>query len=140
VPRLRQLRAGLLRDASEHAVNILQDAGFAASWRLPGVARGFRSCRVERPEDLDAAARPVLTEFFQASGWGANVVGGQAALALDSGDWAEAGPGGAGVMLLLVGNARGLPRPPLRAASGRHGSQVPQQGDALQVLSASPGR
>lgn len=95
---LRQLHASLLRDASEHAVNILQDAGFAAG---AGIYQAFCAwlpdhAGVARPEDLDAAQLgDVLTEFFQASGWGAVTVGpvGRAALALDSTDWAEAEPG-----------------------------------------------
>ena len=95
---LRQLHASLLRDASEHAVNILQDAGFAAG---AGVYQAFCAwlpdhAGVARPEDLDASQLDgVLTEFFQASGWGAVTVGpvGRAALALDSTDWAEAEPG-----------------------------------------------
>jgi len=95
---LRHLHTSLLRDASEHAITILQDAGFAAG---AGVYQAFCAwlpdhAGVARPEDLDAAQLDnVLTEFFQASGWGALTVGpvGRAALALDSADWAEAEPG-----------------------------------------------
>jgi len=95
---LRQLHASLLRDANAHAVDILQDAGFAAG---AGVYQAFsvwlpEHAGVARPEELDAAQlEGVLTEFFQASGWGALTVGrlGRAALALDSTDWAEAEPG-----------------------------------------------
>ena len=95
---LRQLHASLLRDASEHAVSILQDAGFAAG---VGVYQAFCAwlpdhAGVARPEDLDAMQLGgALTEFFQASGWGAVAVGpvGRAALALDSPDWAESEPG-----------------------------------------------
>ena len=95
---LRQLHAGLLRDAGDHAITILQDAGFAAG---AGVYEAFCAwlpahAGVARPEDLDAAHLDgVLTEFFQANGWGSVTVGplGRAALALDSSDWAEAEPG-----------------------------------------------
>lgn len=95
---LRQLHTSLLRDASDHAINILQDAGFAAG---AGVYQAFCAwlpdhAGVARPEDLDATQLGgVLTEFFQASGWGALTVGpvGAAALALDSAEWAEAEPG-----------------------------------------------
>lgn len=94
---LRHLHAGLLRDAGEQAITILQDAGFAAG---AGVYQAFCAwlpahAGVATPEDLDAAHLDgVLTEFFQASGWGSVTVGplGRAALALDSTDWAEAEP------------------------------------------------
>ena len=95
---LRQLHSSLLRDATDHAVNILQDAGFAAG---AGVYQAFTAwlpehAGVTRPEDLDAAQLgDVLAEFFQSSGWGALTMGpgGTAALALDSTTWAEAEPG-----------------------------------------------
>jgi predicted hydrocarbon binding protein len=95
---LRQLHAGLLRDAGEHAITILQDAGFAAG---AGLYQAFSAwlpahAGVARPEDLDADhLAGVLTEFFQATGWGSVTVGplGPAALALDTTDWAEAEPG-----------------------------------------------
>jgi hypothetical protein len=70
---LRQLHAGLLRDAGDHAITILQDAGFAAG---AGIYQAFCAwlpthAGVARPEDLDAAHLDgVLTEFFQANGWG----------------------------------------------------------------------
>ena len=95
---LRQLHRGLLRDAGEHAVTILQDAGFAAG---EGVYQAFCTwlpgeTGVPRPQELDAARlNEVLTGFFQVSGWGSISAGplGHAALALDSTDWAEAEPG-----------------------------------------------
>ena len=97
---LRQLHTSLLRDAGEHAITILQDAGFAAG---AGVYEAFCAwlpdhAGVARPEDLDAVQLDgVLTEFFQASGWGSVHVAplGRAALTLDSADWAEAEPGSA---------------------------------------------
>ena len=95
---LRQLHVSLVRDASEHAISILQDAGFAAG---AGVYQAFCAwlpdhAGVARPEDIDAThLDSVLTDFFQASGWGAVTVAplGAAALALDAVDWAEAEPG-----------------------------------------------
>jgi predicted hydrocarbon binding protein len=94
---LRQLRESLLRDAADHAVNILQEAGFAAG---AGVYQAFCAwlpgqTGVARPEDVDAAQlNDVLSAFFQASGWGALTVAALGpALTVDSGDWAEAEPG-----------------------------------------------
>ena len=95
---LRQLHESLLRDAADHAVNILQEAGFAAG---AGVYQAFRTwlpgeTGVAEPQDLEAARlNDVLSAFFQAIGWGSVRVGplGAAALAIDSSDWAEAEPG-----------------------------------------------
>ena len=97
---LRQLRQSLLRDAAHSAVAILQEVGFAAgegvyqtfcAW-LPGQAG------VAGPEQLDAAQMSeVLSAFFLSTGWGTVSLAplGNAALALDTGDWAEAEPGSA---------------------------------------------
>src|SRR6266704_1542903 len=54
---LRQLHESLLRDAADHAVNILQEAGFAAG---AGVYQAFRTwlpgeTGVAEPQDLEAA-------------------------------------------------------------------------------------
>src|SRR5437867_9621405 len=94
---LRQLREGLLRHAPDHAVNILQEAGFAAG---EGIYRAFQTwlpgqAGVTRPEESDAAQlNDVLSAFFQAAGWGAVTVAALGpALAVDSRDWAEAEPG-----------------------------------------------
>jgi len=94
---LRQLREGLLHHAPDHAVNILQQAGFAAG---EGIYRAFQTWLpgqggVARPEDLDAAQlNDVLSAFFQAAGWGAvRVAALGPALVVDSRDWAEAEPG-----------------------------------------------
>ncbi|HEX4601933.1 MAG TPA: V4R domain-containing protein [Gemmatimonadales bacterium] len=97
---LHQLHASLWRDAADHAVTILQEAGFAAG---EGVFQSFRAwlpgqTGVAEPEELDAAQLDeVLSAFFQAAGWGALTVAplGDAALVVDSGDWAEAEPGSA---------------------------------------------
>src|SRR5690349_24805023 len=95
---LRQLRVSLLRDASDHAVPILQGVGFAAG---EGVVDAFRAwlpgeTGVAQPGDLDAGRfNGVLRAFFRASGCGSMTVApiGNAALVVDSSDWAEAEPG-----------------------------------------------
>ncbi len=95
---LRQLHQSLLRDAADHAVTILQDAGFAAG---EGIYEAFRAwlpgqTGVAQPQELDAARlNDVLADFFRAMGWGSLTVGrlGGAALVIDSSDWAEAEPG-----------------------------------------------
>jgi predicted hydrocarbon binding protein len=95
---LRQLHASLAARAPEHAIAVLQEAGYAAgdatyrafaAW-LPGRAG------VERPEDLDAdLLGELLSEFFEASGWGtiAMTPVGASSLALDSANWSESDPG-----------------------------------------------
>jgi len=97
---LRQLHVSLLRDAPDVAVAILQEVGFAAgggvydafcAW-LPG------ETGVTRPDELDAGRlNDVLAAFFRAIGWGSMTIAqlGNAALAVDSSDWAEAEPGSA---------------------------------------------
>jgi len=97
---LRQLHVTLLRVAPDTAFSILQETGFAAgaglydafcAW-LPG------ETGVARPDDLDAGRlTTVLSAFFRATGWGPVSVGplGNAALVVDSSDWAEAEPGSA---------------------------------------------
>jgi predicted hydrocarbon binding protein len=97
---LRQLHASLLRDAADHAVTILQEAGCAAG---EGVFQAFCAwlpgqTGVARPDELDASElNQTLSAFFQAAGWGAIAVAplGHAALVVDSTDWAEAEPGSA---------------------------------------------
>jgi predicted hydrocarbon binding protein len=97
---VRQLHASLLRDAADHAVTILQEAGFAAG---EGVFQAFCAwlpgqMGVARPDELDASElNQVLSAFFQATGWGTVTVAplGHAALVVDSTDWAEAEPGSA---------------------------------------------
>ena len=96
---LRQLRDSLLRDAPDHAVTILQEAGFASG---EGVYRAFAAwlgahAGVADPQELDAVRLgEALSGFFEASGWGAVVVGALgASLVIDSADWVEAEPGSA---------------------------------------------
>lgn len=97
---LQQLHRSLLRDAADAAVPILQEVGFAAG---EGIYQAFcawlpRERGVPHPGDLDAGRlNDVLSAFFQALGWGAVSVApmGNAALVVDSVDWAEADPGSA---------------------------------------------
>jgi predicted hydrocarbon binding protein len=97
---LRQLHVTLLRDAPDVAIAILQEVGFAAGG---GVFDAFRAwlpgeTGVTRPDELDAGRlNDVLAAFFRAIGWGSMTIAqlGNAALAVDSSDWAEAEPGSA---------------------------------------------
>jgi predicted hydrocarbon binding protein len=97
---LQQLRRSLLRDAADAAIPILQEVGFAAG---EGIYQAFcawlpREGGVPHPGELDAGRlNDVLSAFFQAIGWGAVSVAplGNAALVVDSADWAEADPGSA---------------------------------------------
>ena len=97
---LRQLHDSLLRDAPDATIPILQEVGFAAG---AGVFQAFcvwlpAETGIARPDLLDAGRlNDVLSAFFQATGWGAVRVAplGNAALAVDSSDWAEAAPGSA---------------------------------------------
>lgn len=96
---LQQLRATLERDSGIQAASYLQEAGFAGGEQLYAayadwLASGYR---VDRPGALDAAhLGEVLSSFFTESGWGAVSVTplGDAVLALDSADWAEASDAG----------------------------------------------
>src|SRR5437667_12699506 len=80
---LRQLREGLLRHAPDHAVTILQQAGFAAG---EGVYRAFQTwlpgeAGVARPEDLAAAPlNDVLSAGFQPARWRADAVAAMSAV------------------------------------------------------------
>ena len=97
---LHQLHTILLRDAPDAALSILQETGFAAG---EGVYRAFCAwlpgeTGVARPDELDAGRlNDVLSAFFQHAGWGAVSVAplGNAALVVDSTEWAEADPGSA---------------------------------------------
>jgi predicted hydrocarbon binding protein len=88
---LRQLHASLAAHAPDQVVTILQEAGYAAG---EGLYNAFAA--VHNPTDLDADLLPAaLSEFFTSRGWGNVTITpvGTGALALDSGDWAEAEPG-----------------------------------------------
>src|SRR5207247_8121248 len=72
---LRQLHESLLRDAADHAVNILQEAGFAAG---AGVYQAFRTwlpgeTAAPEPQDLKPARlNAALWPSSQPSGWGSS--------------------------------------------------------------------
>jgi len=76
--------------APDHAIAILQEAGYAAGEGL------FRAFAAEHdPTDLDAGLlAETLAEFFTSGGWGTVTMSpvGTGALALDSSDWVEAEP------------------------------------------------
>src|SRR5258705_10914320 len=92
---LHQLRAALERDTGLQAASYLQEAGFAGGEELfAEFTAWLKTTRgVERPADLDAQyLSEVLSQFFTELGWGALTARplGQAVLALDSTEWAEA--------------------------------------------------
>lgn len=92
---LHQLRTSLERDTGVQAATYLQEAGFAGGEELFGVYSEWLSKNygVERPADLEAERLgDVLSRFFAETGWGSVTVTavGEAALAIDSTDWAEA--------------------------------------------------
>ncbi|HEU5170434.1 MAG TPA: V4R domain-containing protein [Gemmatimonadales bacterium] len=92
---LQQLRATLQRDAGLQAAGYLQEAGFAGGEALADAYRAWLAERhgVEHPRELDAAHfGTTLSQFLADLGWGTVTMTplGQAALALDSTDWAEA--------------------------------------------------
>ena len=92
---LRTLRAALERALGGHASSLLQETGYASG---PEVYQAFASwlqtrANVADPADLDATfLGQMMSEFFEATGWGKLVLEqlGDGALALDSADWAEA--------------------------------------------------
>jgi len=104
---LRALHVSLLTHTPEQAVTVLQEAGYGSG---EGLFQTFTAwlpagAGVDQPEDIDAAnLSDVLSEFFQAHGWGrvtvAPLPGG--ALALDSADWAESDPGTAEVPMCFL--------------------------------------
>jgi predicted hydrocarbon binding protein len=92
---IQQLRASLERDAGLQAATHLQEAGFAGGEELyNGFADWLRKEKnVDPPSDLDVQyLGEVLSEFFAEQGWGKLSVAplGDAVVALDSTDWAEA--------------------------------------------------
>jgi predicted hydrocarbon binding protein len=98
---IHQLRAALERDTGLQAASYLQEAGFAGGEELYAeFARWLVATHgVERPSDLDTQfLSEVLSEFFAEQGWGPLSAQrlGQAVLALDSTEWAEASEEGRG--------------------------------------------
>ena len=93
---LHQLRASLERDTGLNAASYLQEAGFAGGEELFQGFAGWleRTYHVSPPADLETAhMTEVLGRFFTETGWGELSVEplGDAVLALDSPEWAEAG-------------------------------------------------
>jgi predicted hydrocarbon binding protein len=92
---IHSLRASLERDAGIQAATHLQEAGFAGGEELyDAFARWLKAERnVDPPADLDVQfLSEALSDFFAEQGWGRLTVVplGDAVLALDSTDWAEA--------------------------------------------------
>jgi predicted hydrocarbon binding protein len=92
---IHQLRASLERDAGIQAATHLQEAGFAGGEELYDDFTEWvkRTRQVDTPADLDMQyLGTVLGEFFAEQGWGklSAMPLGDAVLALDSTDWAEA--------------------------------------------------
>ncbi len=92
---LQQLRTSLERDTGVQAAAYLQEAGFAGGAELFDAYTGWLAAayQVTRPAELDAQyLSDVLSRFFAEYGWGSLTVHpvGDAVLALDSIEWAEA--------------------------------------------------
>ena len=97
---LRALHASLLTNAPDHAVVVLQDTGFAVGEDVYHAFCAWLpvSTGINKPEEIDAGRLgPVLSRFFESSGWGTVTIEplGGGALAVDSTDWSEAEPGSA---------------------------------------------
>lgn len=92
---LQQLRTILERDSGVQAAAYLQEAGFAGGEQLFRAYTAWLAgtCGVGAPSELDARhLGDMLSRFFADYGWGAISVRplGDAVLALDSSEWAEA--------------------------------------------------
>jgi predicted hydrocarbon binding protein len=95
----QQLRASLEREVGAQAAQYLQEAGFAGGAELYAAFASWahREYGLDDPADLDAAyMSEAFTRFFGAMGWGALATRplGDAVLALDAIEWAEAGEAG----------------------------------------------
>ncbi|HEX9705832.1 MAG TPA: V4R domain-containing protein [Gemmatimonadales bacterium] len=95
---LRALRQSLLSHAPDHAVTILQEAGYTSGADVfEAFGEWLRAQQgISGPDELDAALlNDALSDFFRSGGWGSIAIsplsGG--ALAIDSIDWIEADPG-----------------------------------------------
>jgi predicted hydrocarbon binding protein len=94
---LQALRDTLLRDLGDEAPQRLQEAGQAGGADLYACFERWlwANAGVEDPGEIDARALgKVLSDFFQALGWGPVAIEtlGHGVLALDSERWAEADP------------------------------------------------
>ncbi|MFL5517861.1 MAG: V4R domain-containing protein [Gemmatimonadales bacterium] len=98
---IHQLRSALERDTGLQAASYLQEAGFAGGEELYADFSAWLKAThgVDRPADLDSRhLSAVLSQFFSELGWGALTARplGQAVLALDASEWAEATDEGRG--------------------------------------------
>lgn len=97
---LHALREALERTLGDQAAQVLQEIGYASG---PEVYQAFAAwlqtqADVPNPSDLDASfLGEMLSAFFSGSGWGTLTIErlGQAALAIDTVEWAEARAGAA---------------------------------------------
>jgi predicted hydrocarbon binding protein len=92
---IHQLRASLERDAGIQAATHLQEAGFAGGEELYHEFAAWlaEEKKVDTPADLDVQfLGETLSEFFEQEGWGklSSMPLGEAVMALDSENWAEA--------------------------------------------------
>jgi predicted hydrocarbon binding protein len=92
---IHSLRASLERDAGIQAATHLQEAGFAGGEELYDAFAAWLKAerKVDPPSDLDVQfLSEVLSDFFAGQGWGKlqTIPLGDAVLALDSENWAEA--------------------------------------------------
>lgn len=93
---LRSLRESLERALGDQAAPLLQEVGYASG---PEIYQSFKSwlhtrADVADPSELDASfLGSMVSEFFQEKGWGTVTIEqlGDAVLAIDTADWAEAG-------------------------------------------------
>jgi predicted hydrocarbon binding protein len=96
---LQQLRASLERETGPQAAQYLQEAGFAGGGELYDAFGAWlqREYGVDDAADLDQKfLSEVLGRFFREMGWGelSTQKLGDAVLALDAAEWAEAGEAG----------------------------------------------
>lgn len=96
---LPQLRAALERETGAHAAALLQEAGFASGAGLYDAFTAWvrEAYDLDDPGELDQAhLSEALSGFFTATGWGPLTAQplSDAVLALDAGEWAEAGEPG----------------------------------------------
>ncbi len=93
---LPSLRTSLEQTLGDQAAPLMQEVGYASG---PEMFQSFKSwlnarAAIEDPGELDATfLSPMVSDFFQEKGWGAVVIEqlGDAVLAIDTTQWAEAG-------------------------------------------------
>lgn len=91
---LTTLRASLVRDLGDGFATVLQEAGYAGGESVLAAMRGWCAANgLNAPETLAYAQfQQAAARFFAETGWGAVTLEplGDAAVAFDSPDWAEA--------------------------------------------------